>query len=134
MILHWRRRKKKRPEPWLNATSSSLIFSPTKLKASLFALHLTEAVFIHLVPKRNRKRFDQSVPEHLEETGLWLTLVGNADEDRKGPDPPQRTAGDIVLAVEPYFEVLSPISTQFGSNQPNPPRAWRGLMKKRHAI
>jgi SAM-dependent methyltransferase len=81
----------------------------------------------------DRKRFAQNVAAHLEEAGLWLTLVGNADEDRKGPGPPQRTARDIVLAVEPYFEVLSLISSHFGSNHPSPPRAWRCLMVKRHA-
>jgi hypothetical protein len=37
---------------------------------------------------------------HLEEAGLWLTLVGNADEVRKGPGPPQRTARDINIGSE----------------------------------
>jgi len=32
----------------------------------------------------------------LEEAGLWLTIVGNADEHRQGSGPPQRTAGDIL--------------------------------------
>jgi hypothetical protein len=65
------------------------------------------------------------------EADLWLTLVGNADEDRKGPGPPQRTAGDIVLAVDSYFEVLSLISSHFGSNRPNAHRALRCLIVKR---
>jgi hypothetical protein len=26
--------------------------------------------------------------------------------------------------VEPYFEILSLVSSHFGSNTPNPPRAW----------
>ncbi len=82
----------------------------------------------------DRRRFAQNVAAHLEEAGLWLTLVGNADEHRQGPGPPQRTAGDIVLAVEPYFEVLSLTSGHFGSNRPHPPRAWRCLMQKRHVL
>jgi len=80
----------------------------------------------------DRRRFAQNVAAHLEESGLWLTLVGNADEHRQVPGPPQRTAGEIVLAVEPYFEILSLASSHFGSNRPNPPRAWRCLMQKRH--
>ncbi len=80
----------------------------------------------------DRRRFAQNVAAHLLEDGLWLTIVGNADENRQGPGPPQRTAGDIVLAVEPCFELLSLTSSHFGSNHPNPPRAWRCLMQKRH--
>jgi hypothetical protein len=68
----------------------------------------------------------------LEKAGLWLTLVGNADEERHAPGPPQRTARDIVNAVEPFFEILSLVATHFGSNVPNPPRAWACLMRKRH--
>ena len=80
---------------------------------------------------RERKKFAKAVHAHLEEGGLWLSLLGNADEQRDGPGPPQRTARDIVNAVEPYFEILSLISASFGSNRPNPPRTWVCLMRKR---
>jgi methyl halide transferase len=60
--------------------------------------------------------------------------VGNADERRQAPGPPQRTARDIVLEAEPFFEILSLTSTHFGSNHKNPPRARRCLMQKRHII
>ena len=78
-----------------------------------------------------RGRFAHKAALCLEDAGLWLTIVGNADEDRQGPGPPQRTARDIVLAVEPLFEILSLQSTRFGSNHPRPPRAWRCLLRKR---
>jgi len=78
-----------------------------------------------------RATFAKQVHRHLEDGGLWLTLVGNADEKRVGPGPPQRTARDIVNAVEPYFEILSLVSGHFGSNSPEPPRAWVCLMMKR---
>jgi len=81
----------------------------------------------------DRQRFAHNVARHLEEAGLWLTIAGNADEHRHGPGPPQRTAGEIVLAVEPYFEVLSLTASHFGSNRPNPPRAWRFLLRRRPA-
>ncbi len=78
-----------------------------------------------------RSRFAQHVALHLEPNGLWLSIIGNADERRQGPGPPQRTATEIVRAVEPFFEILLLVSSHFGSNRPNPPRAWRCLMQKR---
>jgi len=78
-----------------------------------------------------RGSFAMQVSGHLEEGGLWLSLVGNADEKRVGHGPPQRSARDIVRAVEPYFEILSLVSGHFGSNNPEPPRAWVCLMRKR---
>ena len=78
-----------------------------------------------------RTIFAKNVADHLEAVGLWLSLIGNADEQRDRPGPPQRTARDIVNAVEPHFELLSLVSGYFGSNSPNPPRAWVCLMRKR---
>ncbi|HTU01424.1 MAG TPA: hypothetical protein VMG58_06395, partial [Candidatus Sulfotelmatobacter sp.] len=57
--------------------------------------------------------------------------LGNADERSAAPGPPRRTAREIVKAVEPYFEILSLVSSLFGSNRPHPPRAWVCLMRKR---
>ncbi len=81
----------------------------------------------------DRRIFARNAAAHLERAGLWLTLVGNVDEVRQGPGPPQRSAQDIVVAAEPFFEVLSLQSGRFGSSQPNAPRAWRCLMRKRDA-
>ncbi len=108
-------------------------FLNRKIKNAPFGFAFDRGCFHSFSSENDRKKFAQNVAAHLEEAGLWLTLVGNADDDRRGPGPPQRTAGDIVSAVEPYFEVLLLISSRFGSNHPNPPRAWRCLVKKRHA-
>jgi SAM-dependent methyltransferase len=78
-----------------------------------------------------RTRFAENVSSHLEKGGLWLSLIGNADEQRRGPGPPTRTAGDIVAAVEPFFEILLLTSSHLDSNRENPPRAWVCLMQKR---
>jgi len=106
-------------------------FLRNKIKGAPFEFIFDRGCFHSFSSEKDRRRFAQNVAGHLEERGLWLTLVGNADEHRQGPGPPQRTAGDIVLAVEPFFEVLSLISSHFGSNRPHPPRAWRCLMQKR---
>jgi SAM-dependent methyltransferase len=107
-------------------------FLKNKIEGAPFAFVFDRGCFHSFDSENDRRRFARNVAAHLQEAGLWLTLVGNADELRRRPGPPQRTAADIVLAVEPYFEILSLTSTHFGSNRQNPPRAFRCLMQKRH--
>ena len=107
-------------------------FLKNKIEGDPFGFVFDRGCFHSFSSQNDRRRFAKNVATHLEEAGLWLTIVGNADEDRQGSGPPQRTAGDIVSAVEPYFEILSLESSHFGSKRPNPPRAWRCLMQKRH--
>ena len=107
-------------------------FLRDRIAGARFGFAFDRGCFHSFDSEEDRRRFAQNVAAHLEEAGLWLTLVGNADEQRQGPGPPQRKAADIVLAVEPCFEILSLCSGRFGSNRPHPPRAWRCLMQKRH--
>ncbi len=78
-----------------------------------------------------RRRFAEAVKEHLLPGGYWLSLSGNADEDRQGPGPPQRTARQIVEAVEPFFEIMLLRSGHFDSNMKPPPRNWILLARRR---
>jgi len=78
-----------------------------------------------------RNKFAENVAVHLEKGGLWLSIVGSADDPPRDHGPPRRTATDIVMAVEPYFEILSLDSSYFDSNRPKTPRAWVCLMRKR---
>ena len=89
--------------------------------------------FLHLLDSdEERSRCAAIVNGYLENDGLWLSLLGNADERREARlGPPQRTARDIVDAVEPYFEILSLVSDHFEAKLPTPPRAWVCLMRKR---
>jgi len=96
-----------------------------------FGFAFDRGCFNTLSSDKERKKFAENVNGHLEKDGLWLSLLGNADEQRVGPGPPQRSARDIVNAVEPYFEILSLVSGSLGSNRPNPPKAWVCLMRKR---
>ncbi len=81
--------------------------------------------------KADRRRFAQNVADHLTEAGLWLSLIGNADEPEREVGPPQLTATEVAAAVEPCFEILSLEAGHFGSDQDGPPRAWICLMRKR---
>lgn len=107
-------------------------FLRSRIKGAPFGFAFDRGCFHSFNSAEDRSLFARNVAAHLEEGGLWLTIVGNADEDRKGPGPPRRTARDIVLAVEPYFVILSLTSSHFGSRRPNPPMAWSCLMQKRH--
>lgn len=75
--------------------------------------------------------FPQKVASILKERGLWLSIIGNADEPKREVGPPQMTARAITALVEPFFEILMLESGLFGSDQATPPKAWIGLMKKR---
>jgi SAM-dependent methyltransferase len=103
----------------------------SRVEAAPFGFVFDRGCFHTMDSDKERKSFAENVNRHLEEDGLWLSLLGNADEQRDGPGPPQRTARDIVNAVEPCFEILSLVSGSLGSNRPNPPRAWVCLMRRR---
>jgi SAM-dependent methyltransferase len=108
---------------------SDVLTSP--IDGAPYGFAFDRGCFHTLASDKERRRFAENVHDHLGENGLWLSLLGNADEERDGPGPPQRTARDIVNAVEPCFEILSLVSGSLGSNRPNPPRAWVCLMRKR---
>ncbi|WP_084413420.1 class I SAM-dependent methyltransferase [Desulfovirgula thermocuniculi] len=109
-------------------------FLKNKIGGAPFGFAFDRGCFHLLNSDEERKIFAKNVADHLEKDGLWLSIIGNADEQRDGPGPPQRTARDIVNSVEPYFEILSLVSGHFGSNRPNPPRAWVCLMRKRRFV
>ena len=96
-----------------------------------FGFAFDRGCFHTLDSASERKTFAKQVSRHLDASGLWLSLIANVDERRVGPGPPQRSARDVANAVEPYFEILSLVSGHFGSNSPDPPRAWICLMRKR---
>ena len=106
-------------------------FLTNKIEGAPFGFVFDRGCFHSLNSDEERKSFSENVAQHLEKDGLWLSLVGSADEQRQGPGPPRRTARDIVNAVEPDFEILSLASGHFGSNRQDPPKAWVCLMKKR---
>jgi methyl halide transferase len=106
-------------------------FLTNKISGRPFSFAFDRGCFHSLNSDQERTIFAENVADHLEESGLWLSLVGNADERSNRPGPPQRTARDIVSAVESYFEILSLVSGYFGSNSPTPPRCWACLMRKR---
>ena len=115
----------------VNCAFIGINFLKNKIESIPFGFVFDRGCFHVFKSDQERKIFAENVSAHLEKGGLWLSIVGNADEQRDHPGPPQRTARDIVNSVEPYFEILSLVSSQFESDRPNPPRAWVCLMRKR---
>jgi SAM-dependent methyltransferase len=115
----------------VKCTFMAIDFLTNKIRGRPFGFAFDRGCFHSLKSDEERIIFAENVAAHLEKDGLWLSLIGNADENRHGPGPPQRTARDVVNAVEPNFEILSLVSGNFGSNRPNPPKAWVCLMRKR---
>lgn len=107
-------------------------FLTNRIEEAPFGFAFDRGCFHALKSDEERKTFAENVASHLVNDGLWLSIVGNADEKRDRPGPPQLTARDIVYSVEPFFEILSLVSSHFDSNHPSPPRAWVCLMRKRH--
>ncbi|HLH17352.1 MAG TPA: class I SAM-dependent methyltransferase [Bryobacteraceae bacterium] len=79
----------------------------------------------------DRDSFAERVHRDLAENGLWLSLIGSADEQHLTEGPPKWTAREAVGVVEPRFEILSLVSSHFEAHLPAPPRAWVCLMRKR---
>jgi SAM-dependent methyltransferase len=109
-------------------------FLTSKIEGRPFGFAFDRGCFHSLNSDEERNVFAENVADHLDENALWLSLIGNADEQRNRPGPPQWTARDIVNAAEPYFEILSLVSGHFGSNSPNPPRCWVCLMRRRRFV
>lgn len=79
----------------------------------------------------DREQFAKNAHAHLKTGGRWLSFLGNADGKDREDGPPVRSALDIALAVEPYFEILFLKSAFFDSEREEPARNWQCLMQKR---
>jgi SAM-dependent methyltransferase len=118
----------------VTCTFAVLNILKTHVDGAPFDFAFDRGCFHTLDSASERKTFAERVNRHLTEDGLWLSLIGNADEQRLGEGPPKRTARDIVSAVEPCFEIVSLVSSHFEAHLPAPPRAWVCLMRRRRAV
>jgi SAM-dependent methyltransferase len=107
-------------------------FLNAKVPGAPFSFAFDRGCFHSFDSDEERNRFSENVSLHLEKHGLWLSLIGSIDGGLRDIGPPQRSAEDIVTAVEPYFEILSLTSSHFDSDRPDPPRNWVCLSRKRN--
>ena len=72
-------------------------FIRNQIEGAPFGFVFDRGCFHTFTSDKERKKFAINVASNLERVGLWLSIIGNADERRQGAGPPQRTASDIVV-------------------------------------
>lgn len=115
----------------VNCSFHTADFLKDKLPGLPFGFAIDRGCMHGMEGEAGRQTFSKRVAEHLTDAGLWLSLIGNADDCEREVGPPQLTACEVVASVEPYFEILSLEAGSFGSDQDDPPRAWICLLRKR---
>jgi len=87
----------------------------------------------HSVDADQRARYVQHVHRCLADGGWWLTMTGNADDERRDYEmgPPQMSAATLVTMVEPLFEVHELSRIHFTDDGRPTHLAWAGLMRRR---
>lgn len=95
-------------------------------------LFLFDRGCFHSIPdEEHRRAFAGRVAEMLPSGGLWLSMIGNADDPVRDQGPPKLSALQIATIMEPLFEILNLESCMIESRRGRPPRFWQCLLKKR---
>ena len=73
----------------------------------------------------------QRIYNHLNDKGLWFSVIASADSPQRQPGPPVTTALQVVKAVEPLFEILYVKAGLLHASNPGSAKAWICLFQKR---
>jgi SAM-dependent methyltransferase len=123
--------QKKAKESGVNCEFIKSDFLADVLESDSFDFVFDRGCFHSFDSDAERKQFAENVAITIKKGGIWLSLIGSADDPPRESGPPQRTARNIIDAVEADFEILSLMSGRFDSNDPIPARAWICLMRAR---
>jgi len=106
-------------------------FLKEKSNTPLYSLLIDRGCFHCFDETSERQQFIDNCFSMLKDGGLWISIIGNADEKRQEQGPPQMSAAEIATLIEPHFEIIIIESGLFDSNLDNAPRAWLCLFRKR---
>jgi 2-polyprenyl-3-methyl-5-hydroxy-6-metoxy-1,4-benzoquinol methylase len=115
----------------LNINYSTLNFMTDSVDGFPFGLVFDRGCFHCMDTLEERKSFAARVADLLNENGIWLSLIGNADGPEREMGPPKLAAEEIISAVESSFKITMLKSSFFDSDQEDPPLCWACLMEKR---
>ncbi len=106
-------------------------FLACSLEADSFDLIFDRGCF-HCISEENQQRYVEKAATCLKPNRLWLSLIGNKDQENDEEGPPRMSAAAICSLVEPSFEILSLKSAlQTSTKLPLPIRFWHCLMRMR---
>jgi methyl halide transferase len=88
-------------------------------------------VFHVFETRAERSRFAGRVARLLRPKGIWHSIVGSTDGPPRQSGPPRVSAADVVMAVEPHFEILELSSTIFNPESRRDIRAWILVARRR---
>lgn len=114
----------------ISCSLHALDFLTESLPKSPFDFIFDRGCF-HSVAEHDRGTFAAKCADIMADKGLWLSLIGNADETRKEGGPPQLSANQITSIIEPHFKILRLTAALFDSELDPPPRCWICLMQRR---
>jgi SAM-dependent methyltransferase len=75
-----------------------------------------------------RARFAARVAATLVPGGLWLSFIGSTEGGLREMGPPQRSAREVVLAIEPALEIVELRAAEFRDHSA---KAWFCLSRRR---
>lgn len=86
----------------------------------------------HVFDEENdRATLARAVAAVLEPRGLWLATIGSTDGPPRTEGPPRRSARDVVLAIEPLFEILELVRGELQPGEEPPRFTWQGVFRRR---
>ncbi|CAK8713362.1 Thiopurine S-methyltransferase (TPMT) [Candidatus Electrothrix laxa] len=98
-----------------------------------FDLIFDRGCFHSLKGNKEQPAFVRQAAVCLKPNSLWLSLLGNKDQEADKKGPPRMSATEICACVEPVFEILhlKSILRDSVGNPSVPLRFWQCLMRRR---
>ena len=99
--------------------------------AEAFGLAYDRGCFHIFADAKDSAHFAARIAAHLEDGGLWCSVLGSTDGPPRDTGPPRRSAAQICAAVEPHFEILELKACVFDEGMHSAACAWVLVARKR---